>query len=331
MSNLLQGFWFANFTIGASPNLELLIDTGSGDLILNPGVYKPSSKSKNQNAPFSVSYATTNPDGSGSETATGPTYADVVTLVGSKLTYAAQILGSITSPKTPDTFPHDGLMGFTSPDQSALGAKSWFYNLCAQKSLSACRFGLAFNTDNTGSQYFGDVPTGLFNGTMSTAPITETWTVNADVTFNGNVIEKDAEISTDSGTTVVFGPIESVQALFKAAGIQSVTIPGNGDVPTVVNGYYPCDKPPALGLAIPSASEAAKAKTANSKSVSQASTVFNILNEPLAQTKDGNNCTAVIHGTDQFPFWLVGQAFFQGHYVDHNVDDSTMGFATLAK
>lgn len=61
-----QGFWFSHFTVGASKDLEILIDTGSSDAILNPGIYQPSSASQDQNRRFHISYATTNPDGSGS-------------------------------------------------------------------------------------------------------------------------------------------------------------------------------------------------------------------------------------------------------------------------
>ncbi len=67
-SNTPQGFWFSHFTIGASKDLEILIDTGSADAILNPGVYEPSSGSVDTGKPFRISYATTNPDGSGTLT-----------------------------------------------------------------------------------------------------------------------------------------------------------------------------------------------------------------------------------------------------------------------
>lgn len=44
----------------------------------------------------------------------------------------------------------------------------------------------------------------------------------------------------------------------------------------------------------------------------------------------GSNCKGVLQGTDAFgDQWVVGQAFFQGRYIDHNVDDQTMGFANL--
>ncbi len=37
-------YWFLDdVAVGDSPSLKLLLDTGSTDLILNPGTYKPSS------------------------------------------------------------------------------------------------------------------------------------------------------------------------------------------------------------------------------------------------------------------------------------------------
>ena len=34
-------YWFANFTIGDAKDVYLLIDTGSTDLLMEPGVYEP--------------------------------------------------------------------------------------------------------------------------------------------------------------------------------------------------------------------------------------------------------------------------------------------------
>jgi pepsin A len=46
----------------------MLIDTGSTDVYLNPGVYKPSKNSVDTHTNFTITFATTNPDGSGTET-----------------------------------------------------------------------------------------------------------------------------------------------------------------------------------------------------------------------------------------------------------------------
>ena len=135
------------------------------------------------------------------------------------------------------------------------------------------------------------------------------WDLYGDIAANGKVIERDAAIVTDSGTTVIFGPIDSVQALFDAAGIQSVLHPGS---PTTLDGYFPCANPPELGFGFPSISNATSAQADPSSPVSRFSTIFNILPSQLAESSTDGNCTAVIHGTDQFgsgpgAIWIVGQ------------------------
>lgn len=147
--------------------------------------------------------------------------------------------------------------------------------------------------------------TGDFSGSLVNVPATGEWSVQGDITVNGKVVSSRASIITDSGTTVVFGPTSAVKSVFKAAGIQAVS-DKNG-----VTGYYACDKSPKIGISF------------NGQN-------FNIEPSALAFSRNGNNCTASVHGSDSFGGqWLVGQAWFQGKYIDHNVDDSTMGFATL--
>ena len=117
-----QSFWFANFSIGASPSLEILIDTGSSDVYLNPGVYKAGPNSKNLNRDFSITFATTNSDGSGTETVSGPLYQDSVAVGG--INVKDQVVGASTSPANPPAFPHDGLIGFAGQDGSAVSFAS---------------------------------------------------------------------------------------------------------------------------------------------------------------------------------------------------------------
>lgn len=119
-------------------------------------------------------------------------------------------------------------------------------------------------------------------------------------------------------------PPDQVQALFDAAGIQAVelSLPG---CTKVLTGYYPCASPPQIGFGFPSAKVAASATGSTSKT----STIFDIEPSAFQEADDGSgNCTAIIAGID-LGVWIVGQAFFQGKYVDHNVDGSSMGFATL--
>lgn len=77
--------------------------------------------------------------------------------------------------------------------------------------MDCCRFGLAFKTDDTGVQYFGEVAQDQFAEPLSVAPLVddadgeELWELFGDVAVGGKVAERDATIVTDSGTTVIFG------------------------------------------------------------------------------------------------------------------------------
>lgn len=149
-------------------------------------------------------------------------------------------------------------------------------------------------------------------------------------------------------------PLAQVQAFFDLAGVQSVLHPSSSpDVPTTLDGYFSCSNPPTFGFGIPSASNASEASQDAQSPVSHTSKIFNVLPSQLVQISTGDNCTASIHGTDEWDFWLIGQGvwnlaslaswaqseianadnflvFFQGKYVDHNHDDETMGFAVLS-
>jgi hypothetical protein len=50
--NVHWGFWFGDFSIGGASSLNLRIDTKSSNVILNPGLYVPSTISENLTLPF---------------------------------------------------------------------------------------------------------------------------------------------------------------------------------------------------------------------------------------------------------------------------------------
>lgn len=52
----------------------------------------------------------------------------------------------------------------------------------------------------------------------------------------------------------------------------------------------------------------------------------------LNRTADGRVCTANILGTSTVdaPQWSIGQTWFQGRYVQHDLDNNTISFADLA-
>lgn len=296
---------------------------------MNPGVYQASDNSRDAGRRFHIAYSTTNPDGSGElsvslallrtasasyirhdltfmQQAEGPVYYDVITQHGANLTVPQAVLGAIDNPTSPPTFPHDGLIGYAGQDGASLQDKPFVQALCDTGALSACRFGLALKTDGTGNLHYGTVATDEFSGELTTVQAQGLWSISGDVTVDGNSIVSQINIATDSGTTVIFGPTNTVSRVFKAAGITGKrTSSGN------LEGHYSCSKTPTVGFSIGGKN-------------------FNIDPKALAFKKDGDDCTASLIGTSNFGgTWLVGQAFFQGRYIDHNIDDGTMGFANL--
>ena len=159
----------------------------------------------------------------------GPLYSDNVGV--SNINVAEQILGASTSPTDPPAFPHDGLIGFAGQGSSAVSfppnlspfviarcshlvqsstnnyqsdSTPWFTNVCAQNLVPACRFGLAYNTDGTGTQTLGAVDP-AYADSLTTVPIEDQWIVSGDIVAGGKTISSRASIITDSGTSVVYG------------------------------------------------------------------------------------------------------------------------------
>jgi pepsin A len=116
-------------------------------------------------------------------------------------------LGAVADPVTPPTFPNDGLVGLSGIYQTAVNSSSWFQHLCDEDELDQCRFGIAYQTDLTGVQYFGYVDEERFEGPLSVGPVAPgfEWSTFVDLAYNDKVILKDQWIITDSGTTVMFG------------------------------------------------------------------------------------------------------------------------------
>ena len=108
-----------------------------------------------------------------------------------------------------------------------------------------------------------------------------------------------------SGASNIVGP------LFERAGIQAVdTMTPCGKQ---VFGYYPRDKPPQIGFKIGGVN-------------------FDLEPSALKWKDDGaGNCTAVItghHWLNGYGF-IVGQAWMQGKYIDHDTKSKSMGFGRL--
>ncbi|KAK2608811.1 hypothetical protein QQS21_002668 [Conoideocrella luteorostrata] len=308
-----NGVWYSNFTVGASENLELVISTGHSNLITFPGRYKPTDPSKRTGWGLTDLYGAGSPDGSGNPVAKCNVWTDVVSHRGvisdhraAILTVGKQAVHVPTRNLNQPAYFRDGLIGYARRWRDIYRESPFFHQLC-DGTLWWCRFGLALKTDQTGKLYYGFLREDRFEGLLTTVPITDEWQVRGSVTLNGDVsgvLYKDMALTTDSGLPVILGPLGQVRSLFKMAGMQSV------ETDTFITGYYNCSAPPEIGFEI-------------------GGTIFNVLPAALASSRDGDNCTASIHGSYSPGGWALGQPFFQGKYIDHYVSKRTMGFANL--
>ncbi|KAF8857221.1 acid protease [Acephala macrosclerotiorum] len=262
-----EGLWFGDFAVGSSSNLSTLIDTGSGDVIVNPGLYKPSKSSKSLNTTFNNTYGTTSSDSTGNGTVVGTLYEGEMSF--GSLT-ATQITGSATG--TWDV-PGDGIVDFSGslfwqfPDNST----SFMQSLCTQGKVSECRFGLALENENTGSLILGELDTEKYTSDLTVGPIYLTcWATIMDLALNGTVVTHDLTVELDSGTATIVGPIEGVSRILEAVGIEGV-LQNNSKGQQLV-GYFPCEKPPPVGFSFPSQRNASTATGIISKN----STIFDI-------------------------------------------------------
>jgi hypothetical protein len=94
------GFWYGTYCIGDAAELSLLIDTGSDDVLVNPGVYKPSADSLNLHQKGDIAYATAQANGCGFANMTYNIYADRIDVSG--LTADNQTFGNVLKRPQPD-------------------------------------------------------------------------------------------------------------------------------------------------------------------------------------------------------------------------------------
>ncbi|PVI07960.1 acid protease [Periconia macrospinosa] len=323
-----QFFWFGNYSVGSGESFELLVDTGSSDIFINPGKYKPGLTSKNRNRNFTASFSTAKLDGTGFITVEGSWFQDSVSLYGSNFTVPNQDIG-ICRPGT-EGIPRDGLIGFAGIESSFGGLPGWFENLCTEKAVPECRYGLAFNTNKTGVQYLGGVENSVFKGDLVTTPLEVQWVTWGDVAVNGEIIARDTRMLTDMGTAVIWGPIDTVQEMYKRAGIEWEIIPPTNTFPgKIIQGSYPCASPPTFGFGFPSTQNITDAAQNATSGVSRKGSIFNVVPEALIASESDGKCKSILKGVTNLDIWIIGQPFYQGRYIDHNFETRLMGWADL--
>ncbi|KAH8982271.1 acid protease [Lactarius akahatsu] len=281
--------WYGEISVGTpSKTFTVDFDTGSSDLFL-PGancgpscsghkIYNvsDSSTAKDLNKKFELTYGD-------NSTVSGEQYTDTVSIVG--LT-ANQTLGAAEVYSTgfqSDHFAADGLLGM----------------------------GFPFYLAKQGSElYIGGTNPSHYSGNFTYVPVTTKgyWQVGFDgVWVNGTQVKRSASAIVDTGTTLILGETDGINALF-------AKIPGSRQVE---NGLYtiPCDfnTPISVGF--------------GGKEFSVDPKTFNLGYHDSSST----DCVAGAASDDSLrgKFWIIGDVFLQNVYTAFDVGNGQVGFADL--
>ncbi|KAI0329051.1 acid protease [Cubamyces sp. BRFM 1775] len=318
-----KGFWQGNFTVGSNQTFSLTVDTGSFAILVKEGLYKPSSTSQQTNISEFIQFSGASQDGTGPAEETIFFVRDDVTFGG--VTVHDFLVGNITQG---DDLPGDGVAGFSPPasdNDDFSSGQGIVETFCTEGKLSPCEFGIVLQTDGKGSVTFGPMDETKVKGNVTVLPAMshDSWQILNSTEADSPILVVDGKPFShimptfDSGGPNVIGPLGQVRDLLTSVGY-NITEQTIDDI-TVALGTYDCARKPArVGFSFPPSGE-----------VHYIDLEANVLN----RTADGRICTANILGTstrDGAPLWAIGQTWFQGRYVQHDLDHNTLSFADLA-
>ncbi|KAI0655434.1 acid protease [Cubamyces menziesii] len=318
---LHQGFWQGDFAVG-SQTFSLTVDTGSFAILIKEGLYKPSATSQPTNISESIQFNGASQDGIAPALETVFFVRDDVSFGG--VTVHDFHVGNITEG---DDLPGDGVAGFSPPasyNEDLSNGQGLVETFCAEGQLSPCEFGIVLKTDGTGSVTFGALDESKIKGNITVLPAmaNDSWQILNSTEADSPILVVDGKPFThivptfDSGGPNLIGPLDQVRDLLTSVGY-NITEQTNDHI-TVALGTYDCAREPArVGFSFPPSNE-----------VHYINLEANVLN----RTADGRVCTANILGTSTVdaPYWAIGQTWFQGRYVQHDLDNNTLSFADLA-
>ncbi|KAI0655435.1 acid protease [Cubamyces menziesii] len=319
---LHKGFWQGDFTVGSNQTFALTVDTGSFAILIKEGLYKPSATSQPTNYSEFIQFSGASQDGTGPAEETIFYVRDDIRFGG--VTVHDFLVGNITQG---DDLPGDGVAGFSPPasdNEDFSSGQGIVETFCAEGQLSPCEFGIVLKKDGKGSVTFGPMDKSRIKGNVTVLPAmkNDAWQILNSTEADSPILVVDGKpfshiIPTfDSGGPNVVGPLDQVRKLLKSVGY-NITEQTNDQI-TVALGTYDCARKPArVGFSFPPSNE-----------VHYIDLKANVLN----RTADGRVCTANILGTSTVdaPLWSIGQTWFQGRYVQHDLDDNTLSFAELA-
>ena len=292
--------WIGPISIGGQKSF-IDFDTGSGDLIINPGAYSPkkSNTSQETNESFTAAYA----DGTRGD---GKIYRDTIHLgkIAAHNVSVGRVDENIVKP--PEEGGNQGVAGLSFPSITAFDSKGKHTSVVealSNHSSSKPIFQFSLKAGDGSTLHIGDVDKSKIDGDVTYVDVNPRlgfWLTEAKI--KGKVISAII----DSGTTVIIGPTEEVSEVFnRIGGIETFNHEGT------LYGAYDCDRDLKLSLKI-----GGKDFTIPKKIQS------------WGKTNDGR-CVLAVNGARSIPFhaWVVGGTFFQDRSIIFDAEENRLGFA----
>lgn len=318
-----QQLWYGSISVG-TPAKKFLVDfdTGSSDLFL-PGPRCEETCSGHAAYDPSESYSASNTRrtfflkfGDGS-TATVEGYTDVVSIAG--LSAKGQVVGVASEYSTGfsiSKFTPDGLLGLGFQSVSKYNATPFFINLISQGIVSNPVFGVRLA--NEGSELFlGGTNGELYQGDFTYTPVTKEgyWQVILDgIMLDGREVVSVTQAIIDTGSTLILGPAEVVEAIYGRIPGAIPALDPNG----IKSGLYtvPCNFDMTIALKF------------GKRAFPIAPSIFNL--GPV--NGQPNRCYGGMASQSKIArFWILGDTFLQNVYTAFDFGRKSVGFASLVE
>lgn len=204
----------------------------------------------------------------------------------------------------------DGICGMAWDSISVDHVQTPVQALVASGELPEPAFAFFLGNNADGELTIGGVDKAHYTGDFTYVPLSseDYWSVKLDgLTLDGNAIGSTKKAIVDSGTSLMAGPTEEVQAIAKALDLGSIL----GKEYTV-----DCNKKYTLSYTI-------------------GGQEFALDQDDMVLANSGGKCIFGMLALDvpapRGPLWILGDVFMRKYYVKFDVGQKRMGFATAAK
>jgi len=314
-------YYYGSVSIGTPPqSFTVDFDTGSSDFWL-PSVSCATCKSQTSTYSSSAS-STYMPNGSafsiqyGSGSCLGFLSQDVLSIGGLE---AVVNFAEVTR-ESDDflTMESDGLLGLAFPALSTSGVTPVIQQLMATSQLSEGLFAFYLQDnwgehDMSGELSIGSLDSTKYTGDISYVPVTnETyWIVDlTSISINGQSLVSGSRCIIDSGTSLIVGPSEEVDAIMLGLG---------AEYDTIEMLYYVASSNASDAMPLPDIT----IKLGDSVSLT-------LKGEHYILGVLGSRTYLSVQGIAGYSFWIMGDVLMRPYYTVFDIDNKQIGFAPLA-